>query len=380
MLYRSYFTRFSAFIFVFLLLQSCTQGVQYEAEHQLEVRLNGRNNYEPFPLSDIVDSSSVIHIQCDPPAGNVTDVKFQHGCYYLLDNLNNAVVKVDSLGRTCMRLERRGRAEGEYVHISCFDVNPANGEISVYDGSQQKMIVYASDGSFLRSFSMADYWPATFAVYPDGSYLFYKPDYEDSKTIRGIWTADADGQFRKQLYSIPGSFRFCVRSFVNNRIERLSDSTFGIISPEYDNLVFHVTGEEITPYFQFVVDKVIPKSVARKENVPMKEMKATYSKQIYAESARAMIVGFFNHVGNGGIEESIVYYDKVKGKAFVTSPGTHIENTVVKLWDVAAVQSYGDRFYSVIESDFLSSNPSFQQSFPYDPGNLNPYIVVSYSK
>ena len=171
-----------------------------------------------------------------------------------------------------------------------------------------------------------------------------------------------------------------MRSFVNNRIERLSDTTFGIISPEYDNLVFHVTGEEITPYFQFVVDKVIPKSVARKENVPMKEMKATYSKQIYAESARAMIVGFFNHVGNAGIEESIVYYDKVKGKAFVTSPGTHIENTVVKLWDVAAVQSYGDRFYSVIESDFLSSNPSFQQSFPYDPGNLNPYIVVSYSK
>ena len=99
MLYRSFFTRFSAFIFVFLLLQSCTQEVQYEAEHQLEVRLNGRNNYEPFPLSDIVDSSSVIHIQCDPPAGNVTDVKFQHGCYYLLDNLNNAVVKVDSLGR-----------------------------------------------------------------------------------------------------------------------------------------------------------------------------------------------------------------------------------------------------------------------------------------
>lgn len=360
-----------------LLISSCTDSEKSVADYAVDVKFNSANDYEPFPLSALIDSSTVLHVQSDSLIGAIRDIKYVGGYYYLHDVMNASISKIDSTGRSSLRIQRRGRAMSEYVMLSSFDVNPVSGEISIYDRSQQKMLVYDSNGLFVRQFSMENNYPLSFAVYPNGDYLCYDPEFKDRQTPYGIWIIDENGRFKSMVYAIPSHFRYFVRRLTNNYIARLSDSSFSILVCDDVTKVIHIDEDRSKDYVQFFFDVTIPKTVARDVTPSLEDIRLAFNPSAFGETDKGIVAGFYNGMKEG---DSFAYFNKTTGEAYITPVGINIDNDIVNVWSPQKIQSSYNRFFSVLESDLVNETPSLQSAVPYDPDNLNPYIVVSYSK
>ena len=169
----------------------------------INVRFSGQGINTPFYMSQFIDSVQRITIPDDGVTiAQPSRLRYCRKQYYLVDAKDQTLYILNENGNVVQTICHRGRAENEYVSLADYDINEINGEISIYDESGNKMLVYAENGRFIRSYKLN----ATLEVYRDfvvlnnGDYLSFTPDFNhDPEGERGFWLTDSLGNPKRQL-------------------------------------------------------------------------------------------------------------------------------------------------------------------------------------
>ena len=88
--------------------------------------------------------------------------------------------------------------DDSHIYLHAFDINPSNGEISIFDQSGSKMLVFDANGEYVRSFKIDDLQDVvrSFCVLANGDDVFYNPVRKPDSSIRtGAWLVDCSGCF-----------------------------------------------------------------------------------------------------------------------------------------------------------------------------------------
>lgn len=131
-------------------------------------------------LSSIVDSIYYIPLetQDDYLIGNIDKLIVTDKTFYVLDkNISTATYCFNSEGKFIRKIGNRGASDKEYISIT--DINLYNGDIYIWDGDVNKLLVYDSNGQYTKTIS-SKYSAETFAIINDSEIVFYS-DYKHNQ-------------------------------------------------------------------------------------------------------------------------------------------------------------------------------------------------------
>ena len=290
-----------------LCLAGCRQGAVVQDVPNLSVSLKGAQEGMPFDLSEMVGRPRKIALQIDEALAPAAVLKYVRGRYYLTDTRRKTIYAFNEQGEAVLALNRSGRAGYEYVKMLGFDVNPANGEIHVYDSGTRRFLVYSETGDFLRAVKPEDKyaWFRDFAVLEDGSYLVYIPDYLAQGYPSGLFALDQEGTFVRSWSTLDPDIRHKVLSEPYVNFRRLSDGTLSLRSEQDKNDVYHIdAGGGFTTAYHLDFD-VTMSSEVRKSEFPSTEDASYYYIMNWFETDHwlGLVVVYLN-------EQVLVYYNK----------------------------------------------------------------------
>lgn len=254
-------------ILVFLIL-FCSVSCSERGEGPITtftIRLD-KEEYPSVAVSDLVSSVEHIRISGVPADFSPSErVIYSRGKYYLTDRNDASVIILNAAGEMLQTINRRGRKTDEYVSLSDYDVNPSNGEISVYDATSSKILVYSEKGEFLRRilFDRETEWPRSFVSLEDGGYLCYLPEYDypgiGPVPRRGLWRTDDSGEFMDYLLTFVDDYKF-VQFRTTGYFSRMSDGTISLVGEEDKDYIYHISpdGMSLEPAYHFCFDRKIP--------------------------------------------------------------------------------------------------------------------------
>ncbi len=239
-------TEFFLLLVAFVLVAgSCDRRVDSADSETIgiPVQLKGPGRVTGISLYDIVEHPQTIVVDPPQPMTQIYQLKYVRGRYYMTDSRRRNILVFDDDGRILLNLSRRGRAEYEYVSMECFDVNPANGEISIYDIDRRRMVVYSEDGQYARSFDLAKGVRVfqDFAVREDGSYLIYvSHGTPGSSNPRGLIELDRNGNLSRVMASLDDDFQLILNYMPYVNFHRLSDGTLTVHGQQDKNEIYHI--------------------------------------------------------------------------------------------------------------------------------------------
>lgn len=103
--------------------------------------------------SYFLSSYYFIKIQDSTLLGNISKICLKNDQVYIADGFSLFIL--DKSGNLIKKLNKVGRAQGEYLEISDFAIV---GEcIVILDGEQKKVLMYSLSGQFIRSYIAANY-------------------------------------------------------------------------------------------------------------------------------------------------------------------------------------------------------------------------------
>lgn len=114
--------------------------------------------------------------------------------YYVLDARKKRIVKFDAEGYPLKKIGQRGRASTEYLQISDFTVNQ-RGEIVISDGTQDRFVIYNTEGEYLSSCVMKKQYGKIIAL-PEEKYLTSIQPWDRSRG-KGAMVALCDDSFNR---------------------------------------------------------------------------------------------------------------------------------------------------------------------------------------
>ncbi|MBQ9451529.1 MAG: 6-bladed beta-propeller [Bacteroidales bacterium] len=297
---------------------ACQSGRHVDKEinmQEIPVELKGPDREAGISLYDIVDPPRVFYVDPGFPISYVYSIKYVCGRYYLTDFRRQSILVFDDAGQVLLNLSRKGRAENEWVKMECFDVNPSNGQISVYDIATRRIVVYSESGEYLRQIVLEDGVGIfnDFAVKEDGSYLVYisfgNPAVPTNPT--GLIDVDRDGTIARVLAPLDDDFRH-VKSYIPyTNFHRLSDGTLTLRGEQDKNEIYHYSSEGVlTVPYQFKYDVEWPASVRAMEK-PFEES-VYYSVSQYFETDHWLGALIYFRKD----ERILLFYNKETGEAF----------------------------------------------------------------
>ena len=322
--------------------------------------------YQSVAVSDLV--SSVEHIRISSVSANFSPgerVIYTRGKYYLTDRNDASVVILNAEGEMLQTINRRGRKTDEYVSFSDYDVNPSNGEISVYDATSSKILVYSEKGEFLRRivFDRETEWPRSFVSLEDGSYLCYLPEY-DFPSIgpvprRGLWRTADSGEFMDYLLTFKDEYKF-VQFRTTGYFSRLSDGTISLVGEEDKDYIYHISpdGMSLEPAYHFRFDRKIPARLLTRSPEELSLSDRFYYKYWFRETDGWILLTTIFFPENTACH---FFYNKRIQKAYVVTDKN-------ELIDDMGINGLG-----------MNAAPDSLMKTDYDEAGL-PEIVVAYLK
>lgn len=191
------------------------------SENSVDRRLN---------MSELTDSVEYIPIETNPalyPISHATCVKYIADKLYIQDVAQRLHI-VNRQGKIIGQLSAIGKAKDEYISLGRFDVNPASGQISIYDNASRKMNIYSPQCDFIRSIRLDNNGLIDdFAVLPNGDHLMYLETFHSDDVRRGLWRIDSLGQFKNQYFDISNDFKYSSGLFPN-MFQHINDTVISL--------------------------------------------------------------------------------------------------------------------------------------------------------
>lgn len=338
----------------------------------LNAYLDGETS-SPSKLSDFFDSVSFVPIASNSNTliADVTDVRFYKGHFYILDAKTVAIIEVNQNGDIVNVLSKRGRAPGEYLGISTFDINPSNGNIHIYDWASKRILIYNNLGTFLRNIPVQDVI-RDFAVFANEEYVFYTPDFMKGNR-RGLWRVDSLGNFKEQLINIDENFRY--GGIYPKYLHRINDEIVGLMGGEDYDRIYHISKDSISIPFKLDIDRKISEEL-KKSVEPVNSQKYVglcYTKNNYLETDKLLILTVTDMK-----KRVMLFYDKVNKKL------THVrqQEELIEDLDIYTMPQFGNNgmMVGVLEVGFILNFDVLKEKFPSVMTDSNPVLVVVYPK
>lgn len=357
---------------VLSVVASCSTrtGRENQATIDIDMSFSGSGVNVPFQLSGMIDSVSYLRIDSSVVVGNVSNVKYVGGYYYILDGTAR-IHKMDESGRVLFTLEKRGRGPGEYLAITYFDINPETEDILVFDQVGWKLSVYDRWGKFKGSRKLVHGCNDT-ALLPSGKILFcylYRDD--DGNHKRGLWCEDFQGKGQKTLLEFDDDYRMVVTDPFMLSFRHLKGGGIGFLDNSRD-VVFHIDRDgTAAERYQLHFDRSIPASVRRRdERVDPFRDDRVYSNVQYFETDNWLLVSSICN-----LHRIDLYYDKREGKIHLTKNDGDLVN------DVGIVPrnwwwSSGDRLIAFFHPD--KSDQVSARLVPDLDDSSNPVLVIAH--
>lgn len=261
-----------------------------------------------FNYSNYLDT--VIYVQLETSdnclIGDVKDIHLVNDRLFVGADFKSVFV-FDLNGKFLSKVSRIGRGPGEYGKLAWFDVNPSNNEISIYDVSSHKILVYSVDGDFIRQFTFEKI-PSDFCVLPNGNYLFYNPRYMNNH-FRGILQTDPVGNYINQPLVLSGSAREDVGE--NQYLTHISNDVVGVMGPMGFDNIYHISADTSEIAYQIKTTETIPDYVLKGEFEGPVFEQDFYWLFAYTETESLVTFDMTDMKKN-----MIVKYDKKTGKVY----------------------------------------------------------------
>ena len=310
----------TCFLFLLVLFTcSCTKELP-SAQKTLYMKFIGDDGINtPFYTSQFFKLQYIQIKGDDDIVGEVGRMAFCDNRYYLAER--NKIRVYDEDGNHLFTIDNWGRAKGEYISLYSFDVNPASGEISIFDQNGSKMLIYNREGRFARDFAINDSLDVVraFCVMEKGDYIFYSPTRAPGfPQIRsGAWMVDSAGRFIKQLVEIEEDFYYgglCPPSFY---FSHLGDGSISLMGPEDKNLIYHIAQDgKVTPRYNISFDLNISKEMRRKSYFTKEERE---NENHYIKMGHLETDNLYSLLAVHPQKTVILFYDKVNDKEYMAN-------------------------------------------------------------
>ena len=162
----------------------------------------------------------------------------EHGIY-ILDDKENTLFMFNPDGSFRSKLCRVGRAPGEYMGLSDFEVD-ADGHLFLYDGSMGVLYEYDSNGVFVGKMDLP--CGDQFKLLEDG-YAVYSGNWEDYT----FYIVNKQGEVLQKYLSTEDMLPHNTNS--NGSMTKLGNRLF--FSPVFDYTVYEVAGDSCVPRYTF---------------------------------------------------------------------------------------------------------------------------------
>lgn len=149
----NHITTASAFAFISLSVAVLLGGCANPVHQKSGVVVDGyETTSDIYPA--VVDSYEIVPLEQTDKCvlTGIKKIVKSDSVYIVFDNYNNLIARFDQNGKFLNRIGLSGRAASEYLRIDNFATD-ADGRVLIFDGSQDKVLVYEQDGGFVASVS-----------------------------------------------------------------------------------------------------------------------------------------------------------------------------------------------------------------------------------
>ena len=258
-----------SFLSVLLFLSvSCSNKQSTKDSNEIYVDFENGSPIEVNSEDDLFNYSNyldtVIYVQLETSddclIGNISDFHIVNDRLFVSADYKSVFV-FDLNGNLISKVSKKGRGHGEYGKLAWFDVNPSNNEISIYDVTSNRILVYSVEGDFLRQFTF-EHITRDFCVLPNGNYLFYTPDYIKNH-FRGVWQTDPEGNYINQPLVLSGSARQDVGE--NHYLMHINKNVVGVMGPMGFDSIYHISADTSEVAYQIKINLSIARNVLEGE-------------------------------------------------------------------------------------------------------------------
>lgn len=375
--------KLTLFFFVSLFLLGCKETKTDKKENDIDVYFTNpkKELAKGYCMSDYLDSVRYVTLETNNESliGNVVKKHYINNKIYISDA--KSIFIFDQNGKYLNSIKRHGRGHGEYLSLTSFDVNCRTGEISILDSNSRSILIYSDQCEFIRKIHFNDI-VRDFAVFPNGHYLMYTPDYMKDNH-RGVWEIDPNGNFYCQQMGMNKGIKMTMLHTDN--FIHIDDNTIGLMGPVGYDTIYHFNSGNAYRAYNINIDKEIKKRTLKKEIIDFeKNYDELYTKGIYLESKNFLhfVVIEYN------MRQLTVRLDKTTKKIFEHSVQLDGSDNEPDLVD------YGEKvplFITMTTMDngvgigcasarFVSANPDIQSLYPTATTDSNPLIALFYFK
>jgi len=196
------------FVICCLLLVSC-KSKSDNTQHVITVNFH---THTEKPISEISDDFYsdkryvVLHAEEQRMMfENVTHIALHGDKIYTADSYNRNFVVHDMTGHAIAKVGNQGRGAGEYLNLTCFDVDD-RGRVHLIDGNADKLLIYDADYKFVEAKELP-FEVDIIKCMPDGGYLMGLSSWDSSpyggtriaRTTPDLTVVNEVGQFDKKL-------------------------------------------------------------------------------------------------------------------------------------------------------------------------------------
>ncbi|WP_320990251.1 6-bladed beta-propeller [Bacteroides sp.] len=236
----------SFILWLSVLFIGCSPSSETRPKDIIEINVPLHQEDNIIKLSTIIDSIDYVPLATDNEylIGNVDKLIVTDDSFYIIDkDISFSIYCFNKKGKFIRKIGNRGASDKEYVSIT--DVNIYNEKIYIWDSSSRKLLIYKSNGDFIRSIS-SDYAAESIAILNDSQVAFYgdyKHNYkfEDKGRYPNLLTLDLDNRkidtdlFYEESLSTSGITRL-PNNISNNKylIMPLNDTIYQILPSEVE--------------------------------------------------------------------------------------------------------------------------------------------------
>lgn len=180
----------SLFFAMIAAMAGCRRGRVYSGEYSTRqapveqendvhvVKIDDRNIGN---LNDIVDSVIYIPLSDKFLVGNMENVIYADGTFFVLDNGRERVVAFDEHGNFKKTISNKGRSSKEYLQAKEIRRLPESGDIAIVDDLGGKFLIYSTEGEYKETI-MIDHMFVHSNFLSDTTFVFTMGPFQNEST------------------------------------------------------------------------------------------------------------------------------------------------------------------------------------------------------
>ncbi len=186
---RNFFLSLACCAVVCFLCLSCNEQIKMPSD-VITIELS---DDQPIPNGQNINIKGIdvinLELTDNSKISDIVQLQLYDSVFYVLDN--NALMAFSYEGNYLRTYGKKGRAENEFINLSCFFIDPSQQCIGLFDSYQKKIVLFdINDGHYIKVIRFNDTFPQTIpysiAYVNDSTLFFCEQIYKTNNTIMSM--------------------------------------------------------------------------------------------------------------------------------------------------------------------------------------------------